>query len=142
MAPRGLLPRVKSSLAAVVLVPLLALVGCSGGDETEDGSGTPDPSASSALDGSASPDNGATPPCSEVWVEGQTLPADYGLFCQDGDDVELAVTIPCGDGGGDLTGYQDRFWARLGGEISDAGARDAMPEDPDYKADFSACTAG
>lgn len=141
MERRDLLPGVKSTLVALAL--LLALAGCSGSDDESDSSGTPDASASSASsavdDGSTSED-GATPACSEVWVEGQTLPADYGLLCQDGDRLELAVTFPCGDGGGDLTGYQDRFWARLGGEIFDAGARDAMPQDPDYEADFAACT--
>ena len=140
MMPRDLLSGVKSSLVALTLVSLLALAGCAGGDDTGDGSGTPDQSASSAVEESASPEDGGIPLCSEVWVEGQTLPADYGLLCHNGQSVEAAVTFPCGDGGGDLTGYLDRFWARLGGEIYDAGARDAMPENPDYKADFFACT--
>lgn len=74
-------------------------------------------------------------------MAGETLPADYsGCMNEDG-SLEAAVTRDCADGSV-FTGYQDRFWAVLGGEIKDAGKVDGTVDDPGYARDVAACSGG
>lgn len=107
---------------AVVLSVLLLTACGGGGDDDEGGTGS-----------------GGLPDCADVWVEGETLPEDYE-GCMDGDMTVALVTSDCTDGSR-LTGYDDRYWALLGGEIKDAGAEDATAADPEYGADLAACNA-
>lgn len=74
------------------------------------------------------------PKCSEVWVEGKTLPANYH-GCTDGGDITTSLIIDCI---GDLkfTTY-DRFHAFLGGTITKAG-----PNSQENLGALSACTQG
>lgn len=58
---------------------------------------------------------GNAPACSQVWVEGRTLPASY-RGCNDGGVLEAAVRYDCLDGGS-MAIYAERFYARLGGPV-------------------------
>jgi hypothetical protein len=108
-------------------VAALALSGC-GGDEDSGGS-----------DDSGADVTSGTPTCSDVWVAGQTLPEDYDGCERDDGNLEAAVVQECTDGS-EFTGFDDRYWAVLGGEIKDAGAPDATTDDPEYQADYEACS--
>jgi len=67
----------------------------------------------------------AMPECSEVWVAGKTLPADYeGCQIASG-GIDRGASYACTDGNGDLIGYNDQFFARLGGEVQAFGEDDA-----------------
>ena len=112
----------------VAAVAAFALSGC-GDDEDSGGSGD---SGADVISG--------TPACSEVWFAGGTLPEGYdGCERVDG-NLEAAVVQECTDGS-EFTGFDDRYWAVLGGEIKDAGAPDATTDDPEYQADYEACFA-
>lgn len=108
----------------VAAVAVLALSGCGDDDKDDD----------------AGDITSGVPACSDVWVAGETLPEDYEGCTREDGDLEAAVTLPCTDGT-ELAGYEDRFWALLGGEIKDAGAPDATADDPEYQADSEACFA-
>lgn len=83
-------------LAALALV----LAGCSDdGGEGESSTGLPD--------------------CADVWVAGETLPEDYDGCMSDPDTIEAAVVMTCDDGS-EFTGFDDRLYAKLGGEIGSA----------------------
>lgn len=69
----------------------------------------------------------ALPKCSELWVVGQTLPADYE-GCRTEGGIDQGARYPCTDGNGELVGHNDQFFARLGGPIKAYG---------DDEADFS-----
>lgn len=136
---------------AVTAVLLLALVGCSddGGDEpaaAPSTSGSPTASSGSTArpDGSPSPSTtdiaelvAGLPGCAEVWVAGETLPADYAGCKEPGGGIDPGMVLQCVDGAG-LAAYRDRFWARLDGEISDSGGG-GIAQDPEYAADVTAC---
>jgi hypothetical protein len=75
------------------------------------------------------------PSCAEVWVDGKTLPGDYG-GCGNDDSITAAVTINCKDGS-KFTTYEDRFFAILGGTVH---ANVGEPgTDPAYVAAYDAC---
>lgn len=114
------------TLTALALT-LLALTACSSNNDDND-------------DTSGSTDAGSLPACTDIWVEGNTLPADYDGCQNDNDTIEAAVTQTCTNGD-TFTGYDDRYWAILGGEIKDAGATDATADDPEYQADYEQCFA-
>lgn len=102
----------------IVLAALLALAGC--------GSSGSDPILDSVAKMSK---------CSAVWVDGQTLPAKYeGCIRPDG-DIEAAVSYNCTDGAGDLAGYDDKFFARVGAKIHSYAGDD----DPAYTKEFDTC---
>lgn len=61
------------------------------------------------------PEPSQTPACSQVWVEGDTLPADYE-GCMDGESLVVAIS--------DNTGavvYDDRLAAKPGQSIAKVG---------------------
>jgi len=62
------------------------------------------------------PVSNSVPACSDVWVEGKTLPADYE-GCMDSDSLVISIS--------DNTGavvYDDRFSAQPGQTIRKVGA--------------------
>ena len=58
----------------------------------------------------------ALPACSEVWVVGETLPTDYE-GCRTKGGIDQGAHYACTDGNGELIGYDDQSFARLGGQI-------------------------
>lgn len=72
--------------------------------------------------------------CSDVWVDGKTLPKDYE-GCNDEDDT-FVVLVTSGDCG--LATYEGdtEFYALLGGEITEVPA---LADDPGYAKAFEDC---
>lgn len=58
------------------------------------------------------------PACAQVWKDGATLPRDYE-GCEGPTTTELGAGIDCWNSPGLMT-YDDRFFALLGGEITEA----------------------
>ena len=75
------------------------------------------------------------PKCSDVWVDGATLPPKYP-GCMNGKDFTVAVLVDC-VGDDQFTTYDDRFHAFLGGTITEAS-----PNSQEYLGAYSACTRG
>jgi len=89
-----------------ILVLVALLTACSGGS----GDDTPEPSETSA----------GLPTCSQVWVDGTVLPANYlGCTNEDG-TIEGEASVECESGSGRFVTYQDRFFALAGGQITEA----------------------
>ena len=65
------------------------------------------------------------PKCDDVWVVGKTLPADYSGCQIDGGGVDRGATYACTDGGSELIGYNEQFFARLGGPVRAYGDDEA-----------------
>jgi hypothetical protein len=116
---------------ALALVSLILVAGCGGDDRDEP---TPWPSASGIVSGkpgstpgsefmppNAKESAAALPKCSEVWVAGKTLPSDYNGCQTEGGGLDRGAVYVCTDGGGQLIGYNDEFFARLGGPIKGYG---------------------
>ncbi|MDF9715579.1 hypothetical protein INN71_07580 [Nocardioides sp. ChNu-153] len=149
-------------LAVPALLLLPALAACSASDEespdnvapeasssvgtgmTESGS----PSASSTSSGSA--DSGASsdasgapadaPACTEVWVAGGSIPADYaGCLAEDG-SLEVAETTECADGRQLLTGPSGFGFAGETATPTPAGLDEPDPASPEYAAALADCT--
>lgn len=130
-----------------VIVSVVLLAGCSSGGGSDDASGPGTNGSDGATRSPAVTDSpsapGATsttptgPPCSSVWQEGKTLPADYA-GCLDGDVPGEADVIDCEDGSRLIT-YANEFFARSGDKIikpADAPLQDTE----EYSTAFSACT--
>lgn len=77
-----------------VAVLALALTACGGGDDEAEEGGTTAPETSESSSEAAEP---AVPTCSDVWQEGQSLPADYE-GCMDGETLVVATFLSCSDG--------------------------------------------
>lgn len=112
--------------------PLLAclallLVAACGGENDAPGAG-----------GGGAPDEDRTssPACTDIWVAGQTLPEGYEGCTRPDGDLEAAVSYECTDGG-DLVGYDDRFYVVTPGKIAEISGED----DPSYAAAYDACLA-
>ena len=105
---------------AVLSVTCLALAGCGGG-----GNGSESPVASSS------------PQCAAVWLVGKTIDKDYDGCLDDADTLVAAIKTNCTDGS-ELTTYDDRYWAVLGGEVKDAGTIGTAASS-DYASDLAAC---
>jgi hypothetical protein len=103
------------------IAPLLALTvaACGGGGEDAESAGT----------------SGVMPDCSDVWVDGETLPEDYE-GCTDGDTIAAAVTIECDSGIGTFVTYDDRFHALLGDTVTEAST-----ESDEYAKAYEDCFA-
>lgn len=111
----------KRTIAAVFAALLLA--GCSGSDDSSKG------------DDSKSGDD-AYPSCESVWVDGQTLPKNYEGCTSDPDTIEAPALLECDSGIGQFTSFDDRFFALLGGEITEAG-----PDSDEYSKAYDECFA-
>jgi len=109
-------------MLGVVVIAAASLAGCGGdGDDSRYG-----PQSVWVRDASN---------CSEVWVDGATLPRNYE-GCMDGKDFAVAVLVDC-VGDDRFTTYDDRFHAFLGGTITEAS-----PNSQEYLSAYSACTRG
>ncbi len=91
-----------------------------------------------AADPTASDDGGATvsSACTDVWIAGQELPDEYEGCTRPDGDLEAAVTYECTNGG-ELVGYDDRFYVVRPGKIAEIKGDD----DQAYAAAFDACLA-
>lgn len=114
----------RTRIAALAIAPLF-LAGCGGGDSEGD------------KDSAAPAANGGMPACSEVWVEGETLPENYE-GCDEGDAVSAPAISECGDA--EWTSYNDEFYAKLGGEIF--AVEGEMSDDPAYGKFYNECAGG
>lgn len=85
----------KNAIAAILLAVSLTACG-GGGDEPTPTSAPESPTESAAAE---------LPECSEVWVDGKAIPADYDGCVRDGETVE-ANAKPCGDGPEEFVQYQ------------------------------------
>lgn len=103
----------------LTVAALIALAGCGG-------------SGTAKADDAGS----GTPKCSDVWVDGATLPKDYDGCMSGSDMLEASVTSDCADGS-QLGGYDDRFYALLGGTIHEV--KGEIADDAGYKAAVDAC---
>jgi hypothetical protein len=86
-----------------------------------------------ALTGCAG-NNPEVPDCSDVWVEGNTLPKGYD-GCERPDRSVGASAYECEDGKGELASYADRFVARPGGRIY-------SKDEAAYTAELESCQPG
>lgn len=123
-----------SVLAAMAMTAALVLMSSCG----EDSSPTADDTASdSSGSASGSPSDSGLPACSDVWVDGAKLPRGYH-GCADGGDVVKANRFECSSGQWFVT-YVDRYWAVIGGVISEGTS--PLTSDPDYKRAIRSCSA-
>ncbi|HWL97232.1 MAG TPA: hypothetical protein VNP20_07795 [Nocardioidaceae bacterium] len=104
-----------------ILFILLGLTACSGDDSPDSNN---DQVASEV------------PGCSEVWVDGETLPDDYEGCADEDGGLVAAETTEC-ESGETFTTYEDRFYAVLGGEITEAPS-----DSPEYQQAHDECTGG
>jgi len=117
---------------AVVALSLLLVAGCGrgGGEPESEPTGVITSSTKSSEPGSEFltpiPDKSAEalPECSEVWVEGNTLPTDYAGCRIAGGGIDQGAKYPCSDGKGELIDYNEQFFARRGGTIQANGNDD------------------
>jgi len=61
----------------------------------------------------------ALPDCQEVWIDGQQLAADYSGCRRGGRVVEPNLRECTNDAGNQLAIYDERFFAVLGGRITE-----------------------
>jgi hypothetical protein len=113
---------------ALVAVSLVFLAGCGDGGE-------PTPEPSDVIQSSTKPSEPgsefltpvptesaeALPECSEIWAVGKTLPSDYKGCRIAGGGIDQGAKYACTDGKGELIGYNDQFFARLGGAVQAYG---------------------
>jgi hypothetical protein len=72
-------------------------------------------------DDGVTPRSESLPACTDVWVAGGILPADYSGCVGDDDVLEVSEIRKCSSAGGSFTTFGGTFFAILGQEISDAG---------------------
>ena len=84
----------------------LLLAGCSAPE------GTPDDDGYTGADWASE-----LPRCADLWIEGETLPADYAGCTPEGGGLSVLTAQPCSNGPGDLV-HRDGMFARQGGEIA------------------------
>ena len=113
---------------AVVVLSLVFLSGCGDGAEPTSGptgvvqnSADPKQPGSEFLTPVPAESAGAMPDCTEVWAVGNTLPADYEGCRIAGGGIDQGAKYACTDGKGELIGYNDQFFARLGGAVQAYG---------------------
>lgn len=94
------------------LTPAL-LLGCLLGSQLLTGCGTNGPIAT--------PASKSMPACSEVWVAGKTLPADYVGCVGSGGVLEASEIKKCSTAKGSFVSFDSSYFAILGGTISDRG---------------------
>lgn len=110
-------------MACVVLLSV-SLASC-GDDDDDDKSRRPKQGGASGMTS-----------CSDVWVTGKTLPAKYDGCTEDG-GISAPTVLDCADGSS-WTSYNDKFYAKLGGEIY--AVKGEMADDPAYMAFYNECS--
>jgi len=117
---------------ALVILSLILVAGCGNGTE-------PEPAPSDVIQSRAKPNQPGSefmppdadkaaeslPKCSDIWVEGKTLPEDYEGCQNTGSGLDRGANYACTDGKADLIGHNDQFFARLGGQIKAYGEDEA-----------------
>lgn len=117
--------RILTAAAAVVALLMLA-AGCGGDDKPK-----------TNLDALAEVADSA-PKCSEVWVVGKALPADYEGCADASGTLIFNAAFQCKDGS-ELSSFEDRLWVVApAGVIADAGA-EGTDDDDAYAAAYRAC---
>lgn len=139
LTTRGYGPVVPRSIAnAVAVTALLALPGCTAG--TDSGESYDSPPGLPATGVTLAPDGrdiATVPRCTDVWVDGSTLPTDYdGCVDDSGDSVVIAAWI------GDrclitFEGDTSDFYSVRGGPITEVHGD--MAADPAYAAAYADC---
>jgi hypothetical protein len=86
----------KKLLAAVLLAASLAACGGGNDEPTQEPVESPSESAATA----------DLPQCSEVWVDGKTLPSDYDGCVRDDGNAVAADVKPCGSGPEQFARYE------------------------------------
>ena len=134
--------RIKTAAVLVALCASFALGACGteNGDDTasdttsESPTETPTSSETEAPETSTEP--GALPECADVWVDGQTLPADYTACTTDGETIKPEKR-KCGYGATFLE-QDGQFYAMKGQPITDAGDLETSDE---YQQLLATCQA-
>ena len=129
-------------LALLLVVALLALAGCSGGDDQDDAA-APDavtpPSASSPGSTPTPTPVPTGPACDTVWSAGDVLPDDYEQCVEKG-AAGVQDVIECSDGP-PLVVFDDELYGRPGEKIR---ASDVSPvqDTEQFGEAYSECTGG
>ncbi|HEY6548181.1 MAG TPA: hypothetical protein VI589_09755 [Vicinamibacteria bacterium] len=76
------------------------------------------------------------PDCSDVWVDGRTLPEDYEGCMEDG-TIQVSETKKCSATEGSFVTFDEKHFAILGQEVSDAGVSST-----EYQEAAQACFPG
>ena len=118
---------------AVAAVLLALTAGC-GDDEPEQD--TTDASAENS-DASGGGDGGM-PACADIWVDGETLPADYGGCSNDDGSIAGSSYEECKDGSKIFT-HDSRFFTRADATIVDGG--DNLLDHPEFEKLSAACSS-
>lgn len=119
----------KTLLGTIAL--LLALTSCG----SDDGGGDTKTNDTKTNDTNSPP--AASTSCDDIWIAGETLPEDYD-GCDRGDTIEAPAVLDCTDGS-KMTGFDDRFYAKLGGEIHEASGE--IANDKAYSAFLDECAS-
>ena len=125
--------------AAVLLIPLVLLVGC-GEDETSTADDPGDEtSATSSVPTGPPTESSSAPPtkpqCSEIWVDGQTFPERY-KGCLDGERLVQAESTYC-EFGTRLFYYAGSFYAVPNGPVNETEG--PLAQDPAFKKAINKC---
>ena len=122
-------PRTRVLAAVGMAAGLLLMSSCG-----EDSSSTADdPSTASS---SPTSDSG-WPACSDVWVDGGTIPKSY-KGCVGDDGTEVKADKQTCSSGQVLVTYDDSFYGVVGGPVNQA---DSLKTDSGYKGARTACLA-
>lgn len=125
-------------LAALVVVPVTLLAACTSGSDPDQ------PSADDVEASTSSPATTTTggappagPPCTDVWVAGGVLPADYTSCVEADGTAGRQDVVECTDGTS-LVVHRDAMYAVTGGPVVEP--TDAPLQDTDeYGAVYRAC---
>ena len=135
--------KIKTAAVLVALCASFALGACGteNGDETASDTTSESPTETPASSETETPTETATEPgtlpeCADVWVDGQTLPADYTACTSDGETIKPEKR-KCGYGATFLE-QDGQFYAMAGQPITDAGDLETSDE---YQQLLATCQA-
>ena len=129
-------------IALLGLLLALSLTACGGDDSEPESASDSTSEAQPSETPSETPTEEATEDeepamaaCEDLWVLGEKLPEDYDGCMRPDDSMEAPVVYDCDSGTGKFTGYDDKFYALLGGKIGDA------TNEAEYGAAYDECFA-